>query len=249
MTPTSWRLLVAGALVLCVAGSGVARRSVSPKQRKADEIIRKHVEAIGGIEKIKALRSLRAEGILKQSGLELPFILWMKRPNKSRMDVEFHGLKFVQAFDGRIAWWVNPLLGAPEPAEMPEEYARPMLRWTDFEGPLVDYHQKRHRAEYEGEEQTAAGGVHKIRLALFGGDVWRVYIDARTHLEVKRTWQRTFGGRTKEVTTWIRGYATVNGVSVYSLVEGEGLDGSPYAMMFRSFEANPEIDDARFAKP
>ncbi len=249
MTITWWRIFLVGALVLCVAGPGTARRSVSPKQKKADEIIRKHVEAIGGMEKIKALKSLSADGVFKQAGLELPFTLWMKRPNRSRMDLEFHGQKFIQAYDGKTAWWVNPLFGAAEPTEMPKEYATPMLRWTDFDGPLVDYQQKRHRVEYEGEEQVGTARVYKIRLALFNGDVWHVYIDSKTYLEVKRAFQQTYGGRTKDVTTWIRRYATVNGVNVYSVVEGEGLDGSPYTMTFRSFKANPEIDDAKFAKP
>jgi len=238
------------AILLLLTGNPVSAGDPSlPKATKADEIIGKHVEAIGGLEKIRAIKTLRVEGRLEQQGIELPFTIWMKRPNRSRMDIDFKIGMIVQSYNGKKAWWVNPLLGITEPREMPEEFAAPMRRWTDFEGPLVDYAGKGHSAEYVGEEKTESGVVHKIKLTLADRDVWHVYIDANTNLEVKRTFPQTYGGETKEMTTWFRGYTTVDGVRIYRVIQGDGPDGTPYTMTFDRFEANAEIDDARFEKP
>jgi len=249
MNSRFWRTLAVVVLVSLSATSVSAGEPMSPKARKADEIIGKHIEAIGGLEKIKAIKTLRVEGRLEQQGIELPFTIWMKRPNRSRMDIDFKGGMIVQGYNGKEAWWVNPLLGITEPREMPEEFAAPMRRWTDFEGPLVDYAKKGYSAEYVGEEKADSGAVHKIRLTLSGGDVWHVYIDANTNLEVKRAFPQTYGGETKEITTWFRGYTTVDGVKIYRVIQGDGPDGTPYTMTFDRFEANAEIDDARFEKP
>ena len=212
-------------------------------------IIEKHIEALGGHRSIKALHSLRVQGRLDGQRFEVPFTLLMKRPNRSRIDLDVRGVSFILAYSGETAWWVSPLLGAFEPEEMPDEYAKVVLRWTDFEGPLVDYQRKRHRAEYVGEEKTEAGKAHKIKLTLAGGDIWHVYIDTETYLEVKRTFLQTFGDHTTEVTTYFPEFQTVDGVMLYRVVKGEGLDGSPYTMTFDTFDTNVEIDDASFNLP
>jgi outer membrane lipoprotein-sorting protein len=222
---------------------------MSPKAQKADKIIEKHVVALGGRENIDALRSLRIKGHLTGERFEVPFTLWMKRPNRSRMNIDVRGVNFVLAYDGETTWWVNPLLGVFQPKKMPGDYAKMVLRWTDFEGPLVDYKNKRHLAEYVGEVKTNTGKAHKIKLTLADGDVWHVYIDTETLLEVKRTFLQTFEDDTSEVTTYFPEFKTVNGVVLYRIVKGEGLDGSPYTMTFDTFEPNVEIDDANFSLP
>jgi outer membrane lipoprotein-sorting protein len=241
--------LAASALLYAAAGALGAEEAVSPAARKAGEIIERHVAAVGGVEKIRAIKTLRAEGRLAQGGLELPFTLWIKRPNLCRIDVDLGTKPIVQAHDGEKTWWVNPLLGIVEPRKMPDDLAESVLRWTDFEGPLVEYDKKGHAAEYVGEEETEKGKLHKIKLTLSGGEVWHVYIDAKTFLEVKRTFPQSIGGEPKETTTRFGGYTAVEGVQIYRVIEGEGFDGSPYTMTFESIEANPEIDDARFQKP
>jgi len=241
--------LAALLLVFAALGACRAEEKTSPAARKAGEIIEKHVAAVGGVEKIRAIRTLRARGTLTQNGVDLPFTLWMKRPNLCRMDVEFGNTPIVQAHDGETTWWVNPLLGIDKPRKMPDDLAKSVLRWTDFEGPLVEYDKKGHTAEYAGEEETDKGKLHKIKLTLSGGEVWHVFIDAKTFLEVKRTFPQSIGGEPKETTTRFGDYTVVDGVKIYRVIEGEGFDGSPFAMRFESIEANAEIDDAHFKKP
>ncbi len=243
------RLLAVTVFFALCAGAGRAGEAVSPKARKADEIIRKHVQAVGGLDKIRAIRTLLVSGHLAQQGLDLPFTIRMKRPNKSRMDVDLKVQSIIQAYNGRSAWWVNPLLGIASPAKMPDEIAKMVTRWTDFEGPLVGYAEKGHTAEFEGKVTTDSGALYKIKLTLRDGDVWQVYLDANTYLEVKRTFQQAYGGKTSEVTTWFPEYTTVDGVRIYRVIRGEGIDGTPYTITFDSFQANVAIDDNIFERP
>ncbi|MEJ2719926.1 MAG: hypothetical protein P8181_02125 [bacterium] len=245
-------LLGAVALVLAVIavsdaipGGGYA----SPRSRKAAEIINRHIEALGGIENIKALKTLEIHGRLQRQGLEFPFTLWMRRPNLSRMDIDVRGRTFVQAYDGKTAWWVNPLLGAVEPREMPEEFARSTLRWVDFEGPLVDYRKKRNEVEYLGEVDTENGRAHEIELIRSDGDVWHVFIDTGTYLEVKRTYEETFQGETREVVAYFYDYADVEGDNLYHKIDGEAIDGARYTMVFDTVNPNAAVEDAWFGMP
>ena len=244
-----WRHVVTVLILLFASSTVEAEETSTSRAQRADEIIARHIVAIGGAAKIKALETLRARGRLEQGGVELPFTLWRKRPNKNRVEIGFKGVLFTLGYDGRTTWWVNPLLGVFEPGEVPKEYADAVVRWADFEGPLVDYKRKGHRVEYQGEQKTKSGVLHRIQLVHSGGEVWHVYVDAKTYLEVKRSFPQSYGGQSRETTTWFREYAAVEGVRVYRVIEGEGPDGTPYTMTLLSYEANTPVDDARFEKP
>lgn len=246
--PAVFEMLSVIAVVILLMGASPGDYT-TPKARKADKIIKRHVEALGGRDNIKALETLEIQGRLQRQAFEFPFTLWMRRPDRSRMDIDVRGRRFVQAFDGATAWWVNPLFGVLEPQEMPEEFARSTMRWVDFEGPLVDYKKKRHVAEYAGDVDTESGRAHEIKLTLSDGDVWSVFIDAETYLEVKRTYQETFEGRTREVTAYFHEYAKVNGVNLYHIIDGEAIDGARYRMIFETITPNVAVDDDWFNMP
>lgn len=233
-------------LFVAVSGSAWAGAPMTPRARKADKIIRTHVESMGGKASIRAIETLSVNGRLSRSGMELPFSMWLKRPRFGRMDLDIMGQKLVQAFDGNQAWWVNPLFGVFKPGKMPDEYAEPLLWWIEFESPLVDYLTKRHRAEYIGEEEIPGGTAHVIELIMEDGDVWKFYIDARTNLEHKRVFGWDYKGEVREVETVFAEFETVEGVVLFKTIEGEGPDGVPFRMTFESIEANASIDDKLF---
>jgi outer membrane lipoprotein-sorting protein len=235
-------MLFAIAALSCTADAA----KFSKKARKADRIIKKHVKALGGTNNLKAIESVRVRGYLEQGGFEIPFTLLMKRPNRSRMEMGIGGRDIIQAYDGKTAWWVNPFTGAGEPEIMPDEIAESMLRWVDFDGPLVGYKKKRHRVEYADEIKLETGKAHKIKLTLAGGDVWHVFIDSESYLEVKRTFMQTYEGRTNEVSTYFSHFKEIEGFMTPTMVKGDGLDGSPYTMTFEKFEFNVDVDDAQF---
>lgn len=218
----------------------------SSRERKAEKIVRKHVIAMGGSSAIHGLKAMHVSGRIEQQGFEFAFELFMKRPNLSRMNFTLQGRDVVQAYDGKTAWWINPFSGAPSPQVMPASLAKSVVRWSDFDGPLIDYKKKRTIVEYFGEEDSELGRVLKMRVTRRDGEVWNVYLDAESYLEIKRTFVESTGGRAREVVTYFEEYEEVMGVMLPSVIQGEGLQGQRYTMYFDSFKPNPDIDDGKF---
>src|SRR6185503_19908507 len=52
---------------------------VQASAQTVDEIIKKHLEARGGVEKVKAIKSVKASGRILQQGLEIPITIQQKR--------------------------------------------------------------------------------------------------------------------------------------------------------------------------
>ncbi|HJZ13057.1 MAG TPA: hypothetical protein VJ521_12945, partial [Acidobacteriota bacterium] len=79
--------------------------SVYAAAQTAEEIVSKHIEAEGGLEKLKALESMKVTGKLTaHGGMEAPFVVIKKRPDKVRMEFTMQGLTGVSAYDGKSGW-------------------------------------------------------------------------------------------------------------------------------------------------
>ncbi|MDH3214924.1 MAG: hypothetical protein OEN01_01370 [Candidatus Krumholzibacteria bacterium] len=238
---------IVGVVVLAALGLTLAAPTLASSLR-ADKIVRKHVKALGG-KKRKAITAIRTVGRVEVRGMEISFTAWRRRPDLSRLEVNIMGFDVVQAYDGKTAWWVNPIVGATEPTEMPADYAREVLRWTDFDGPLVDYKKKRHKIKYVGRERLDTGEAYKLRIRLANGDEWHVYIDSRTYLEVKRSYTQTYQGQTSTVDTYFSDFFEVDGLTTPRVIRGVGLGGEPFIMTFDSLDTRIEADGARFDMP
>jgi len=76
----------------------------------ADEIVKKALDARGGAEKIKAVRSERVSGRVSfPQGMEGTFMVELKRPQKMRVEISIEGQKIIRVYDGESSgWMVNP---------------------------------------------------------------------------------------------------------------------------------------------
>ena len=116
----------------------------------ADELVAKNIEAKGGIEKLRAIESVRFSGKLVVNGglLQLDYVALIKRPQFVRYEANLQGLTQVQAFDGAQAWQINPFLGRKDPEKLSADDAKGMGEdAADVIGALVDYKEKGHRLD------------------------------------------------------------------------------------------------------
>src|SRR5215469_12720445 len=76
-----------------------------------DEIVKKAIDARGGIEKIKAVQSERITGTFNAQGVEGALVLELKRPHKLYSEITVEGQRVLRVYDGKSAGWtVNPFL-------------------------------------------------------------------------------------------------------------------------------------------
>src|SRR5437868_6098757 len=82
---------------------------------KVDELIARHIAARGGLDKIRALKSIRLTGTERFSeddfNIEASFGLVQKRPGSIRVESTFQGLTGVDAYDGKEMWSTEPWEG------------------------------------------------------------------------------------------------------------------------------------------
>lgn len=229
--------------------AGLATAAAAHAQT-ADEIVAKNLAAKGGLEKWKAVTSLKMTGTMAIQGKELPLTIYSKRPNLMRHEMSLQEFRVVQAFDGTTAWAVNPMMGAATPQKLPAEAADMIRTSAEFDGALVDYKAKGYTAEVVGSEALGGTPVHHLKLTMKSGQVQHYYLDAKTGLEVRVTQEVDMGAGKKQVlATEMSNYRPVSGLmmphSVKQLLDGQVIG----EMTIAKVELNTVTDDSIFQMP
>src|SRR5712671_2345474 len=186
-----------------------------------------------------------------QEQVQLPFRLEMKRPRKSRLEIDFAGKTAVQVYDGQNGWKLRPYLNRDDVEPFTEEEATSTAAKADLEGPLVDYAAKGAQVALEGMDPVDGHDAYKLKLTIKSGEVQHIWIDAQSFLDVKvEGVPRRMDGRMRNVWIYQRDFRSVQGLMV-PYVYDTAIDGDPHThkMMIESVAVNGTLDDARFTKP
>jgi outer membrane lipoprotein-sorting protein len=232
-----------------LAGLALAALVTVPASAQTlDEILARNLKAKGGLDKLKAVQTIRMTGTMTVGpGMEAPFVMEQKRPNSMRMEFTLQGMTGVQVFDGKTGWQLMPFSGRKEAEPLPEDALKQLEEQADFDGPLVDYKAKGHTLELVGKEKLEGSDVYKLKLTLKNGDIRYIYLDADQFLEVRTEGTTKIRGTDVEGESTIGDYKEVGGLMIPHAVES-GQKGSPQKMKMtiQKVELNVPIDDARF---
>lgn len=189
------------------------------------------------------------QGEIKQA--QLPFLMEMKRPGKSRVEVEFAGKTAVQVYDGTNGWKVRPFLNRNEVEPFTADEAKAEAEKAELDGPLVDYTAKGTNVELDGVEKVEGRDAYKLKLTTKTGYVQHVWVDTQSFLDVKvEGTPRRMDGKMRTVWTYQRDFRSVQGVMVPFTLETV-VDGfhDTHKMVIEKVAVNPKLDDALFVKP
>jgi hypothetical protein len=237
------RFFLSGILVLAFS-------SFSADAQTVDEIIAKNVQAHGGAEKLKSVKSLRTSAKFSQGSFRADLRQENKRADKVREEFIIQGLAQVQAYDGKTGWQISPFGGRKDPELLSQDDLKSLVVDADIDGPLVDYKEKGHKAELVGHDSMEGTDCFKIKLSMKNGDVRYYYLDADSYLELKLEIQTTIRGALQESELYYGDYEQVNGIYYPFAVEQAQKGSSSRAQItVEKIEQNIPLDDAHFAMP
>jgi hypothetical protein len=235
--------------VLCACVFSTTTPAQQPSIPTVDEIVRKHVDARGGLDKLKALQSVRFAGKGFTQGIEIPVVMSVKRPSSVRIESSFQGTTIVQAFDGTSGWSLNPFMGSSDPQPLAGAQLDDMKDNADFDGPLVDYKAKGNTVELVAREDLEGSAVYKLKITKADGKTEFAFLDASTLLQVKGTSSRTIQGQAATTDTFTKDYKPVKGVLFPFHVETKVNGQTMIQIVLDSGEANVPMDDGLFKMP
>ena len=239
-------VLVFGVISLAAASAAQAL--------SVDELIAKNAAARGGLDKIEAIKTLKAEGKMRFIGgfgsIDLSFVQYKQAPDSVRTEATVQGLTQVQSWDGKEAWQISPFQGRRDPERMSADDAKSMADDAPIAGSLIGYKERGDQVEYLGTEDVDGTNAYKLKVTFKNGDVEYVYLDPDHYVEIRTVGQRKVRGTLIEDINDFGDYELVAGVyfpfSVDSRTRG---DGGETVLTVEKAQANAPLDATLFAYP
>ena len=218
---------------------------------RVEELVRIHTEAIGGLERIEALKALRATGHVVIGGSQMRFTMLAARSARVRIETDRGGRTRVQGTDGVDApWEFDTRTWPPQYVPMEPRAAKTFVADAEFDDPLVAGPARGFTLDFAGEMMVEGRKLLRVLVTHKLAETFSLMLDDDTFLIVMRVENReSAGGRRLQVVTHYEDFRPVAGVlmphTITLAIDGRANQQTKIAKM----EANPEISAETFARP
>jgi hypothetical protein len=260
-------IILCAACVPCLAVA--AESSILPPLTAA-QIVEKNAAARGGLATWRAVKTMSMKGKMgagattyatvtpagklqmkEREEAQLPFTLDLKRPLKSRLELEFGGQMAVQVYDGAQGWKLRPYLGRSNWDPYTADELKLAAAEPGIDGLLIDSATKGVKVESAGTDMVEGHAAYRLKLTLKNGQIRHVWVDGRSFLDLKVDGEpRRLDGKLRAVEVYLRNYKAVKGLMVPHLLETV-VHGVKKAekIEIENVTVNPTLDESRFTKP
>ena len=219
--------------------------SLSATAQTAEDIISKHIEALGGKDLLSKINSMYTESTISVMGNEAPSITYYVNGKAFRNEIDFNGQQIIQVVTDTGGWAINPMMGSTSPEPMPEEQYKNAKMSLFIGGPFFNYTEKGNKIELMGKE----GNDHKIKVTSPEKADVIFLIDPSTYLINKMITTGEMQGQTLEIATSFSDYRKVGDGFMVAYKTSTDLGQFVLDNLVNKVEINKDIDMAVFEMP
>jgi hypothetical protein len=216
----------------------------------ADEIINKHIEALGGKEKLAGIKTVYTEYDLEVMGQQMAGATWVINGKAYKNEVNFGGQKIVQCFTEQGGWGINPMMGQTSAEALPEDQVKAGKAQMDAGGPLCHYAAKGNTVELAGKDSVGAALAYKLKLKTKDGVESFFWIDPATYYVLKSSVKTNMQGSEMETIIAFSNYKKTDyGFVMPTTTEISLSQGLVMNITSKKTEINKDVDMKLFEMP
>ncbi|MDB5207841.1 MAG: outer rane lipoproteinsorting protein, partial [Flavisolibacter sp.] len=173
----------------------------------ADEIISKHIEAIGGADAWRKVTSVKQEGTLTvQGNVQVSFVTTTLHNKGSRLDISAMGMNGYQIMTPTAGWGFMPFQGQTKPEPVTEDQVKEGTDQLDVQGTLIDYKTKGHTVTMLGKDDIDGVETFKLQVAQKSGKTETLFFDPKTYYIIRSVSKVKANGQEMDQTVNLSNY-------------------------------------------
>lgn len=212
--------------------------------QSAEEIIQKHLQAIGGVENWKKVNTLKQEANLSVQGFDIPIVMTGVHMKGFKQEFSAMGQTGYTIVTPDKGWNFNPIQGAAEPVAFSETELKSAKHQLDIQGPFVDYAQKGNKVEKLTNEDVAGKSCFRIKLTRADGQDMIYYFDPETFYNIRTSMKVTMEGNSMEIMMNLSNHKKLpEGIVIPFTMENSSI---PAPVTISKVTVNGPVDEAIF---
>ena len=217
----------------------------SLQAQTADDIINKHVEAIGGKDVLSKVKSIYFEGSASVMGAEYPTTTTILAGKGFKTVTSVNGTDIIQCITDISGWSLNPMIGQATATPLPPDMVKNRRSSLDIGGELVNFREKGFTDSLLGREDCYGVSAYKVKLSQPGAEI--VYLfDPNTYYTLKMDAKANMGGQDITNTTTYSDYKKTDIGYVVPTTLGVTNSGYDVTITYTKVEVNKQVDPGIF---
>jgi len=211
-----------------------------------DDIINKHLDAIGGKDKLASLNSIRMEHSVEMMGNSSSSTTTVLNGKGFRNESEFNNQKLIRVYTDKGGWMVNPFTGSSDPQVIPDDQYKTGEGQIYIE-PFYQYAERGAKAELIGQEKVGDVNAFKIKFTNKDSAVSFFYIDPASYQVIQVVTNVEMQGQSVDMKSTLSDYKKTDfGIVIPNTIVVE--IGTQFTMTSKltKVEANPTVDPSIF---
>ncbi|MFI5152049.1 MAG: DUF4292 domain-containing protein [Chitinophagales bacterium] len=218
--------------------------------QSVDDIINKHIDAVGGKDKLNSIKSIYLESTLEVMGNEAPSTTYILNGKGYKSETDFNGQKIINCVTDKGGWSLNPMMGQSAPEAIPEDQLKAGRAQLQIGGPLFDYKAKGNKVELVGRDSVNGVSAYKLKVTSKDSVESTFYVDPNSYYVLRTVSKTNMGGQEGEtVVNFSKFEKTPYG---YVFPMGQEIilpQGISLNITHKKIEINKDIDPKVFEMP
>ncbi|MBX2905641.1 MAG: hypothetical protein KF744_06350 [Taibaiella sp.] len=182
-----------------IAIAALVALSFTATAQNGDEIIKKHIDAIGGEANWNKVKSLKLTGTMNMQGMEIPMTRTVVDGKGVRIEFDVMGSSNYMIVTPNGGWSFMPIQGMDKPTAMPEEQVKQMAKQLTIKNTVLADRAQIGKAEYAGMDTLEKTPCYKVKITNKDGLSNTCYFDANNYYMVRVETRANVNGEEQEV--------------------------------------------------
>ncbi len=209
--------------------------------QSADDIVAKHIDAIGG-KNWEKVKSMRMESKMTTQGAEVILTRTSVDKKAMRMDIMVMGMSGYSIVTNKDGWTYMPFQGQTKAEPMTADDVKNSQDELELKDAFMTFKDQGKKLEYIGTDDMDGTTCHKLKITDKDGMETTYFLDQESYYILKQIQKVKADGKEYETSTSFSNYKKTDEGVVYPMTIGSDWGD----MEVTKLEINPKIDESIF---